>query len=196
MISKLLKSFLSFLVLVNWALVSEAQIPTAPASVLSPNASNFQLFGDIPVSYFTGLASTELPIYTVTEGPIAVPVSLAYHASGFRPDQHPGWVGAGWDLSTGGAVTRLARDLYDEHSSNNGYGYQDGYYYEHSYLDVANWNTKNGLLYLNQNDNGAPRSVRDTEPDEFSFSFAGYSGKFFMDEKGSWKVQSDKPLKV
>lgn len=41
-----------------------------------------------------------------------------------------------------------------------------------------------------------PRGGYDLAPDEFSFSFPGYSGKFYLNQAGQWQVKSDRPLKV
>lgn len=193
------KKILFFLLLFGWRGQAWAQIPHQPATVLSPNATNFQLFGEIPISFYTGTANIEVPLYTIQEGPLSVPISLNYHASGFRPDQHPGWVGQGWNLSVGGVINRSINDLPDEYDdpTTGGYALQRGFYFTHGLLDVADWNTNTRIRALgSETDRGVPKYISDTEPDEFSFSFMGYSGKFYLDHKGVWQVQSDKPLKV
>ena len=177
----------------------KAQIPKEPVAVLSPNATNFQLFGEIPVSPYTGIANIEVPIYTIKEGPINAPISLSYHASGFRPDQHPGWVGQGWNLSVGGVVNRTIRDLPDEYDdpTTGGYALQRGFYFTHSYLNTPDWDSEARMRALcDEQDRGVPKYAGDTEPDAFSFNFSNYSGKFYMDHNGNWQVQSNKPLKV
>ena len=177
----------------------KAQIPQQPIGVLTPNAANSQLFGDVPVSLYTGTANIDVPIYNLKEGPITVPMSLNYHASGFQPDQHPGWVGLGWNLNVGGRINRTIRDLPDEYDdpTTGGYALQRGYYFTHNYLDVSDWDSNTRIRALcSEQDRGIPKYLGDSEPDEFSFNFMGYSGKFYLDHKGAWQVQSDKPLKV
>src|SRR6202012_537761 len=93
-----------------------AQIPVAPLTVQSPNAASIGLFGSYPVSYYTGVPIIDIPLYTLKEREISVPISLSYHASGFRPDQHPGWVGTGWSLNAGGVITRTVNDIMDEYN--------------------------------------------------------------------------------
>jgi hypothetical protein len=63
---------------------------------VSPNAASLGKFGNIPVSYYTGLPSIEVPIYTIEQGNIKLPIKLSYHAGGlkFRKSHH-GW---DWDL--------------------------------------------------------------------------------------------------
>ena len=43
-----------------------------------------------------------------------IPISMTYHGSGVRPDQHPGWVGLGWNLNAGGCISRIVNGLPDE----------------------------------------------------------------------------------
>ena len=94
--------------------VALAQIPTTPKAVLSPNAANLGLYGEIPVSHFTGTPSIEIPLYELKTEYLNLPISLSYHASGVRPDQRPGWVGMGWSLNAGGLISRIVNDMPDE----------------------------------------------------------------------------------
>ncbi|WP_131694715.1 hypothetical protein [Dyadobacter tibetensis] len=66
-----------------------------------PTASSLGKFGDIPVSYYTGVPSVNIPIYTVTDGPISLPVSLSYHASGLKVGELASWAGFGFSVQAG-----------------------------------------------------------------------------------------------
>ncbi|PWG81601.1 RHS repeat domain-containing protein [Pararcticibacter amylolyticus] len=170
-----------------------AQIPLAPANVQSPNAASLGMFGEIPVSYYTGIPSIEVPLYTLQQKGISVPLTLNYHASGFRPDMHPGWVGTGFALSCGGVVSRVIKDAPDDYSNGNYYlGANMGYYYNHNVLNTSSWN-QTGYM---QNIARGNEMLKDTEPDEFNFNFGGYAGSFYMHADGTWRVKCDKPLKV
>ena len=46
--------------------------------VPAPNAGALGKYGDIPVSYFTGVPDISIPFYTVQEGPLSLPVSINY----------------------------------------------------------------------------------------------------------------------
>lgn len=173
-----------------------AQIPVPPITVPSSNAASLGLFGEYPVSYYTGLPNIEIPLYTIKEREIAVPISLSYHASGVRPDQHPGWVGNGWSLNAGGVITRKVNDNsdeYDNQQSGVAASKRAGFYFTHSLIDNDNWNTANGMAEILSD---LEKYNRDTEPDEFSFNFQGYNGKFYLGANGQWKVKCDKPIKV
>jgi len=175
-------------------------------SIQTPNMSSLGLFGEVPVSYFTGIPNIEVPLYTFLEGKIAVPIKLSYHASGFRPDVHPGWVGANWSISMGGAITRTVKGLPDdlntlERAQQTSIYLTDdvdervsnasnfGFYFNVPYLNPSLWNNEEyvkEIAGLNS----------DIEPDEFSFVFPNGSGKFYLDMDGTWKVKSDRAIKV
>jgi hypothetical protein len=59
----------------------------------APNAASLGQYADMPVNYSTGAPSIGIPIYTVKEGKLSVPISLSYHASGIRVGQPASWVG-------------------------------------------------------------------------------------------------------
>ncbi len=131
----------------------------------SPNAASLGKYGDIPVSYHTGVPNVGIPIYTLQEGPISLPISLSYHAGGVKVGEPCSWVGLNWSLQAGGMISRTQQGLADE--SVNGY------------LNTGQYLTVNGL-------NGTVTPIdlatgaKDGEPDIFSFSVGGYSGKFYI----------------
>jgi YD repeat-containing protein len=170
----------------------EAQIPGIPRAIQSPNATSLGLFGEVPVSHFTGVPNIEVPLYTISNHSISVPVSLSYHASGFRPDVHPGWVGMGWSLNAGGVISRQMKGMRDEFNCEN---VKLGYYYQHSRL-AGNWQDEDFIKGYIENPENITIGRMDGEPDEFSFNFLNYSGKFYLSEDGKWKVKCDKPVKV
>ena len=134
----------------------------------APNAGSLGKYGDIPVSYFTGVPNISVPIHTVQEGPLSLPVSLSYHASGIKVAETASWVGLGWSLNAGGMITRMVQGIPDDHL----YGYYNSV--------VPNINTLTPLQrleFLQKTSTG----IIDSEPDIFTFNFAGYSGKFYFD---------------
>ncbi len=80
----------------------------------APNAASLGRYGDVPVSYFTGVPNISIPIHTVQSGPLSLPVSLSYHAGGIRVGEPVSWVGTGWSLNAGGIITRTILGLPDE----------------------------------------------------------------------------------
>jgi YD repeat-containing protein len=185
--------FIIFCILLFGSYRAVAQYtPTELASVPSPSAASLGRFGEVPVSFFTGTASIEIPLYTLQEEEITVPVALRYHASGFRPDQHPGWVGQGWALEAGGLINRIIHDQTDENVAGN--GGPIGLLFNSTSLKNSHLNS----LSEDEEYNIVNAGERvDTEPDEFNFSFGAYSGSFYWDiNTAAWRVKCDKPITV
>ncbi len=167
-----------------------SQINRGGITFPSPNAASMGLYGEIPVSLFTGIPNISIPIYNVKEKGMEYSISLTYHAGGFRPDVHPSWVGMGWNLDFGGVITRTVNKLPDEWKNDDYDIY--GYYY-HNRLNNWDWASTDTLASMS-----SPwlESRLDRQPDEFSFNFLGYSGKFYLDHTRKWRVQSNKNIKV
>ncbi|MCG8332800.1 MAG: hypothetical protein MI974_34255 [Chitinophagales bacterium] len=134
----------------------------------SPTAASLGKYTDIPVSHFTGVPSISIPIYTVQEGSVSLPISISYHASGIKAVETASRVGTGWSLNAGGMISRTILSLPDE--------------WEAGYLSVGG--TLNGVTDSDEVFNVGEGTL-DSEPDIFSYNFAGYSGKFFFTSNNS-----------
>lgn len=161
----------------------------------TPEALELGKYGQVPISYFNGLPEISIPLYTIQCKDIELPITLSYHAAGNKPDEHPSWVGLGWNLNCGGMVTRIVKGIRDEmdrvsYSSENGVGFtfDPGYYYRADEFDIQNWAstllqkiTSPDLSYV----------FLDSQPDEFIFNFCGHSGSFwFVFENGKITVKT------
>lgn len=136
---------------------------------------------------------------------MSVPVELSYHPAGIRPEIHPGPVGLGWSLRAGGVISRTVRgNAPDESDRRNRSGMIEGYLsyaVPHGWIAQNNWkdNAKNALdnnCFACRNSLWNMTPYSDFEPDEFSFSVLGISGKFYFDHTGQIQVQCDNPVKV
>lgn len=162
-----------------------------PVTPPSPNAASLGTFGQVPVSLFNGLPQISIPLGNVTLDEVNVDISLSYHGGGINPEQHPGWVGLGWNLNAGGAITRRVNGRVDESLDPNPPETKFNYYNNFNQLDISNWYTSNNLnLYGPYN----PTILGDPAPDEFMFNFGNYSGSFYYDHKGKWQVKSESPV--
>lgn len=108
-----MKNCIIFL-LIFWSLDVFAQIPEPPKSIPSPNAFSFAQYTNIPISHFTGLPQISMPIALASYKNLNIPIELTYLNSGFKPEQHPGWVGLGWSLNTGGVITRTVKGEFPD----------------------------------------------------------------------------------
>ena len=172
---------------------------TAP----SPNAAALGSYGQVPISLSTGQLAYNIPICELDNHDIKIPVSLSYNYQGFKPNEHPSWTGLGWTLNAGGVITRVKHGEPDEIQvlAQSGGGCFGGTSYKEnvaarSDLSSLNPTTNLGnagstinsllkrqrLLVMNcQAGPGVPLDYFDSEPDEFIFNFAGYTGKFVWD---------------
>lgn len=178
---------------ITGGLRAQSPLPSMP----SPTASNLGLYGEVPVSEFTGTPNISIPLYELKTKSFTIPIALSYHASGIRPELHPGPTGLGWTLLTGGAITREVRGLPDENDCKGlmgtvGYGYLLN---KNGWLARSDWKPSSNLTSQEYERYFSPFSF-ELEPDEFSFNFFGISGKFYFDQAGSIRVQSDRPLSV
>lgn len=162
---------------VGFAQFANAQAPTSsPQFALrtdlippSPNAASLGKYGVVPVSLQTGIPSISVPITEIKGKELSIPVTLNYHNNGFKPTEEASWVGLGWSLDAGGVITRIVRDKVDE--------FVDPLYN----YDNTNWryttpdSVTRKFLDMAMHDN-----LVDTEPDVYTYNFAGYSGKFFI----------------
>ena len=118
-----------------------------------------------------------VPIHTIKEGPLSLPISLSYHASGIKLGEPASWVGLGWSLNAGGVIARTVQGIEDE-----GIGEQNGSGYLESPPTHPNCNdaaTDSPSFYQ-----AIYKGHQDGEPDIFSFNVGGYTGKFYFNSNG------------
>lgn len=145
----------------------------------SPTAASLGKYAEWPVSLYTGTTNISIPLYTLSEKNISVPISLSYHASGNRVDDYASWVGLGWTLNCGGVITRTVRGLPDDNPSH-------GYFATRTLLrnpERAYDNVTNFTIFHNQ-----ALGMLDSQPDVFMFNALGQSFKFFIDS--NFNIQS------
>lgn len=142
----------------------------------SPEAAALAKFSTIPVSTYTGTPDINIPLYTLQYKDIGVPISLKYHASGFRVSEEASRVGLGWTVHAGGVISRTVRGNKDEKSQ--AYGYMN--------LAAQGWSVD--CSDDNFVKNVANQGGYDGEPDAFSFNFMGMSGQFVFDTNGEVKT--------
>lgn len=198
--------------LFSFSILSLAQYPYVqgikPPTFPSANAASLGKYGDIPVSYHTGTPEISIPIYTVKQGSLSLPISLSYHSSGVRVSEVASWVGLGWSLNAGGMITRAVHGGPDDGSwtgatAHSNLGFRG--WYANGGIPVELKNCENSLGGYQQSTSKGPNGTAatcsgcscfsyytdaalgyiDTEPDLYTFNFAGHSGKFFFDESGN-----------
>jgi hypothetical protein len=136
----------------------------------SANAASLGKYGDIPVSYNSGVPNVGIPITTIQDGPLSLPISLSYHAGGLKVGEVCSWVGLGWSAQAGGMISRTVQGIADERD--NGY-FKIGYDIQFSANNCIERASNNGNPTANSTFHGQLAAGQmDGEPDIFHFLWA------------------------
>lgn len=165
----------------------------------SPNAASLGAYGQTPVSLFNGSPNTSVPLYTIKVDNFEMPISVSYNLASIKPEERPSWVGLGWNLNAGGAITRIVKGGVDEVvvsgvSNPNVFSYYN-YFTE---LNTSTWSSVAKLAEYNTWLRSVA-SVKDAPipaPDEFMFNVNGLSGSFFKNHEGLWVVKANQNIDV
>jgi hypothetical protein len=152
----------------------------------SPDAAALGKYAEYPIGLYTGTLPITVPLASVADGSLQVPVYLSYHASGNKVEEAASFAGLGFSLNAGGCIMRSVRNLPDDHPVK---GFLD---YSATYSET----------YLNTNVNRfiqweeIAKGCGDAEPDAYFFNFNGYTGSFTFDWQGQLKINSATPWKT
>lgn len=155
----------------------------------SPEAASLGKYAEIPVSLYTGTPDISIPIATIQEGPLSLPVSVQYHSAGIRVEEVASFTGIGWTLNAGGVITRTVNGLPDDFDG-AGIGFLK--YAETVDIDFLTGGDPAKFDYLFDLAN----SCTDAQPDQFYFNVNGMTGKMNFDWDGSLIVNSSTKVKV
>lgn len=148
---------------------SFGNLPAGTSPTPSPESAVVNRFKDIAVNSFTGTAIVPLPLYTLQDGALSVPISLNYNASGMKTHEVASWSGMNWALSAGGMISRQVRGIPDEGK-----------------LDINTWSSSYNRkgYYWDGFKNNISTVNDDTEPDVFYMNINGQSYKFMYKYSG------------
>ncbi|WP_298759123.1 RHS repeat domain-containing protein [uncultured Psychroserpens sp.] len=153
----------------------------------SPEAAALGNFVDVPISHYTGLPNISVPIYTINQKGISIPIQLSYHARGVKVAEVAPRTGMGWSLQYGGSVTRQVRGISDEHPQN---GYLNN---GSAFIAYATDSLSRAAVHGTETDH----TNYDFYPDQFNFSAGDISGKFILDyTTGEPIIQSFDDVKI
>ncbi len=138
------------------------KVAVPPVIPPSPDAAGLGKYGNCPVGLHTGIPDISIPLYTIQSGKLQVPISISYHAAGFKVNDIASWVGLGWSLNAGGSVSKSVVSLPDEIGF-----WQDS-------VKNSSQITTNDYTYLQP----LADHTADGESDYYFYNFSGHSGKF------------------
>lgn len=181
--------FLVFVLFVGHSVFSQNHKLDLPSySIHSPDVTSLGLYNEYPVDISTGVPTIKVPLYTVRTGRLELPISISYHASGIRVDQESSSVGLGWVLRTGGAITRIKKDIPDDDYNgflNTGNLIPD---YNSIHNDLPAGSIGNSPELITAHD-------RDKEPDQFDINSPILNGQFCLDSTLQFSSMDMDPLK-
>jgi len=219
---RILKNIILLLLIYSSNIYSQYD-PKPKTTKPSPDALSIGKFGEVPVDLFTGRVNINIPIYTIKEYDIEIPVSISYHGGGIKVNEEAEPIGLGWTLNVGGVISRSMCGMPDELNSTEAVGYDymnnsisghQGYSNRREFVDVL---TKRSLDYnpmekyrfnLNNNSDcylGFLSEVYgkqydeghfDTAQDTYNFNFMGISGNFVFDKMKNCIIQSNDGISI
>ncbi|WP_375560561.1 hypothetical protein ACE193_23165 [Bernardetia sp. OM2101] len=147
----------------------------------SPNTASLGKYGEVPVGLYTGIPQISIPLTSIQDGSLSLPISLSYHAGGVRVEEIASWVGLGWSLNAGGVITRQVRGIPDE-------------------FDMERRSNILGILRGGQTSiplmQDAIWGSRDIESDLYIYNINGISGTFFFGENNEILFTNKQDFKV
>ncbi|MEQ9406015.1 MAG: RHS repeat domain-containing protein [Cyclobacteriaceae bacterium] len=154
-----------YCVLIFTGLFTIAQSDEPNLTPPSPAATAIQRVGIEATNPYTGGADVTIPLFELKLNELSVPITMKYSGiHGIKVQEIASWVGLGWTLSAGGAVSRTIRSLADD--------------LEGGYFRTPNLSSADPVnIWLG--------SV-DGEPDQFNYTAPGAGGTFFIKKDSSF----------
>ncbi len=177
--------FLTSLIKVDRIYAQSEEISLVATFPPSPEVSALARFTEVPISCYSGLPNTTLPLYEIAYEDLNLPISLDYHHGGIRVEERAGWVGLGWAIKAGGSISRTIKGIPDELS-----GASTGYL--NHQLNFENLSSQQQTDFYLKMTSG----LLDAEQDMFHFSFGSHSGKFVINKDRSVFFLQRSSLKV
>jgi len=147
----------------------------------SPEAYKLGSYGNIPLNLFTGTTNINIPLTEFKTSTLTLPITLHYASNGIKIDDMNGSTGLGWNLITGGVITRNIRDMPDEDNANIIFP---------SNIDSLGIRHPIVMQYLQD----ASNDLVDSEQDMYLASFNGNSIRFVFDRRGMPVVYSQQDI--
>lgn len=144
-------------------------------SLPSPDNSFLGSKDEVSGNLFTGGIQTNVPIYGLASKELKIPIGLEYISkNGVKVQDVSGSAGLGWQLNTGGSITRIVRGLPDEQP--------------HGYIGTngsgATVNAASGLNPSYSLISQIGMGQIDGEPDIFYISTPFFNIQFIFDQNG------------
>jgi hypothetical protein len=146
----------------------------------------------VGVNPLTGTANAVIPIYTMTNGGVSIPIELTYSATGIKPKDVEQNAGMGWLLVAGGSITRKVRGLPDDVKADALGNTRFGWMYNNNQYKIDTLHILNDGGVTCRKDTTDIHNIKadfgdlsDTEPDQFYVSAPGLSCQLIYDQSAA-----------
>ncbi|TYR36318.1 RHS repeat protein [Sphingobacterium phlebotomi] len=112
---KFLRGIFLFFLFAGICTVKAQRISDMSDLFASPQTTAIFKLIEAPVTYYTGQPNISIPIYTIEEKGISIPVTISFNTSGIYVTEESTAIGIGARLDWGGAIVRSANGRPDEH---------------------------------------------------------------------------------
>lgn len=180
----------------------------------TPAEANLGSFSGGDVKSFVGSVDVRVPLYEIKIKGLTIPIALNYDNSGIKVNSEASFVGLGWSLGAGGVIVRTQNGFPDDIwrkivvPTRTEYGFLlDHGQAANNFTDLETTDKMltyklgviDGLIF--QKSDGSywglssetPGAKSDTQPDLFTFNFAGKSGKFVFGADQKIKLLNYEP---
>ena len=153
---------------------------------VSPEAAALTKMVNYPVNLYTGIPDISIPLYEIKVGELVLPITLQYHAGGFKVNEKATRVGLGWSLSCDLQVMREINGIDD--FAHNGYANNakmtsNPYLFYNTEHPFTAWDTYE-----------IAHGDMDGLPDKFYYKLLDKSGSFFILKNASGTGNSFVPV--
>lgn len=185
----IMKNYWRTVVLVILALpVSEAVVCQVPSAIpMSPEAAALAKSVDYPVNMNTGVPDISIPFYEINVGGMKLPITLQYHAGGFRINEQATRAGLGWSLSSDLQITRTVNGQ-DDLVPTSGYvanSMMKAYYPNPSSCPSCDYPLLSTSPFPYANAYDLAMGNKDGMPDKFNYKLLDKSGSFFFQKNSA-----------
>lgn len=157
-------------------------------NIKSPEVRTLEKYGYSDFNLYDGIVNEKIPLMSISEGEVNVPLILNYRSEGFMPNKESGIVGLDWTLMAGGSVSRIIKGNPDDQRSATAslqglVQFLEEREINETTLKSGGYDEQPSYLYID-------------EPDLFQFNFLGKSGSFIIDNDGHPKIIGERPYLV
>ncbi|MGA6119348.1 hypothetical protein [Sphingobacterium anhuiense] len=152
----------------------------------SPDVMAFNKISHVPVGLFTGSSNISIPLTSIKMSDYEFPISINYNSSGIKVEELASSVGLGWSLNAYGNISVGVNGIADfsqygfARLASTEFKLPDDFLTNH--LSYIPQEYQGGAMY--RLGLGSAEGSIDTQPDIYSYSFNGNSGKFYFDQYG------------